>query len=76
MNQDDAIARAQRAKNGSPYLNSDQAAAYLKLSARSFRRLRKAKKGPPFRRHGRGFLYHIDDLERWSGERTNKDFEA
>lgn len=75
MDSDDDIARANRAKRGSPFLSSDQAAAYLKLSSRTFRRLRKRDKGPCFRRHGRGFLYHIDDLEAWSRDRSNQDFD-
>lgn len=75
MKSDDDIDRANRAKSGSPFLNSDQAAAYLKLSERVFRRLRKARRGPAFRRHGRGYLYHIDDLEAWSRDRRNKEFD-
>jgi hypothetical protein len=74
MDQDNDIARANRAKSGSPYLNSDQAAAYLKMSSRTFRRLRTSGKGPPFRRHNRPYLYHIDDLEAWSQDRSNQDF--
>lgn len=66
MDSDDEIARANRAKRGSPYLNTDQAAAYLKLSSRLLKRLRRAGKGPVFRRHSRFVQYHIDDLDAWS----------
>jgi hypothetical protein len=66
MDSDDDIARANRAKRGSPYLNTDQAAAYLKLSSRLLKRLRRAGKGPVFRRHSRFVQYHIDDLDSWS----------
>ena len=66
MDSDDDISRATRAKRGSPYLNTDQAAAYLKFSSRLLKRLRRAGKGPVFRRHSRFVQYHIDDLDAWS----------
>ena len=70
MDTDDEIARAGRAKRGSPFLNTDQAAAYLKLSIRQLKRLRRAGKGPVFRRHSRYVQYHIDDLDAWSSENS------
>ena len=75
MDTDDDIARASRAKRGSPFLNTDQAAAYLKLSSRLLKRLRRAGKGPVFRRHSRFVQYHIDDLEGWSRDHSDQDFE-
>ncbi|WP_157220452.1 helix-turn-helix domain-containing protein [Flavisphingomonas formosensis] len=66
MDSDDDISRANRAKRGSPYLNTDQAAAYLKISGRLLRRLRRAGKGPASRHHSRFIQYHIDDLDAWS----------
>jgi len=66
MDSDDDIARANRAKRGSPFLNTDQAAAYLKISSRLLKRLRMSGQGPVFRRHSRFVQYHIDDLEAWS----------
>ncbi len=72
---DDDIQRANRARRGSPFLNTDQAAAYLKLSARTLKRLKRAGKGPVFRRHSRFVQYHIDDLDSWSREHAGKDFE-
>lgn len=66
MDNDDDIARANRAKRGSPFLNTDQAAAYLKISSRLLKRLRVQGKGPLFRRHCRFVQYHIDDLDAWS----------
>jgi hypothetical protein len=74
MDNDDDIARANRAKRGSPFLNTDQAAAYLKISSRLLKRLRVAGEGPVFRRHSRFVQYHIDDLERWSDERAAREF--
>ena len=73
MDTDDDIARANRAKRGSPFLNTDQAAAYLKLSSRLLKRLRRDGKGPIFRRHSRFVQYHIDDLEAWSAEHSGRE---
>ena len=63
---DDEIVRAQRAKKGSPFLSTEQAAFYLGLSARKMQAMRRAGTGPAFRRHSRYVRYHIDDLEAWS----------
>lgn len=75
MDSDDEIARASRAKRGSPFLNTDQAAAYLKMSSRLLKRLRRAGKGPVFRRHSRFVQYHIDDLDQWSSEHSGKEID-
>lgn len=63
---EDEITRAARAKKGSPFLSTEQAAFYLGLSARKMQALRAAENGPPFRRHCRYIRYHIDDLDSWS----------
>lgn len=63
---DDDIARAARAKKGSPFLSTEQAGFYLGLSARKLQQMRAADNGPRFRRHSRYVRYHIDDLDRWS----------
>lgn len=63
---DDDIARAARAKKGSPFLSTEQAAFYLGLSARKLQQMRAAGTGPSFRRHSRYVRYHIDDLDTWS----------
>ena len=63
---DDDIARAARAKKGSPFLSTEQAAFYLGLSARKLQQMRAAGMGPSFRRHSRYIRYHIDDLDAWS----------
>jgi hypothetical protein len=73
MDSDDAIERANRAKRGSPFLNTDQAAAYLKVSSRLLIRLRVKGDGPLFRRHCRYVEYHIDDLDAWSVERRMRE---
>ncbi len=63
---DDEIARASRARKGSPFLNTEQAAFYLGLSARKLQLMRRTGAGPAFRRHSRYVRYHIDDLDAWS----------
>lgn len=63
---DDEDARAERARYGNPFLNSPQAAYYLRMSNRQMERLRSRGDGPCFRRHGRYVRYHIDDLDAWS----------
>jgi hypothetical protein len=72
METDDEITRANRAKRGSPFLNTDQAAAYLKISSRLLKRLRVRGEGPLFRRHSRFVQYHIDDLDAWSRDHATR----
>jgi hypothetical protein len=71
---EDEIARAARAKKGSPFLSTEQAAFYLGLSPRKLQAMRGAGVGPAFRRHSRYVRYHIEDLDAWSrmsGEASN-----
>jgi len=68
---EDDIQRAERAKRGSPYLNTAQAAHYLGISVRSMQRMRAKGEGPPPRRHARMVQYHIDDLQAWSRGRSD-----
>ncbi|SFO41727.1 helix-turn-helix domain-containing protein [Sphingomonas sp. OK281] len=75
MDSDDTIERANRAKRGSPFLNTDQAAAYLKISSRLLKRLRVKGQGPIFRRHCRFVQYHIDDLDAWSAEQATRELQ-
>lgn len=63
---DDDVARAARAKKGSPFLSTQQAGFYLGLSPRTLQQMRADGTGPSFRRHSRHVRYHIDDLEAWS----------
>ena len=63
---DDDIARAARARKGSPFLTTEQAAFYLGLSPRKLQSMRSDGSGPVFRRHLRYVRYHIDDLDSWS----------
>ncbi|MGV7120437.1 helix-turn-helix domain-containing protein [Sphingopyxis sp. 550A] len=63
--------RASAARRGSPYLNAQQAAHFLQMSARTLQRLRAKGEGPVVRRHARMVLYHIDDLLAWSRARED-----
>ncbi|RVD31902.1 DNA-binding protein, partial [Mesorhizobium sp. M4B.F.Ca.ET.019.03.1.1] len=50
---DDENERAARAKKGSPFLNTAQAAFYIGLSQRTLEKMRLKGGGPKFRKHGR-----------------------
>lgn len=63
---DDAIARAAEAKRGSPFLTTDQAAHYIGLAKQTLEKMRRERRGPPYRKHGRYVRYHIADLDAWS----------
>ncbi|HTN59956.1 MAG TPA: helix-turn-helix domain-containing protein [Devosia sp.] len=66
---DDACARAEIARKGSPFLNTAQAAHYLGISKRTLEEMRERGEGPSCRKHGRQVRYHITDVDAWS--RTN-----
>ena len=65
---EDESERAQSAKKGCPFLNTEQAAYYLGLSPRTLQRKRSKGGGPPYRRHFRFVRYHVDELDTWSRE--------
>jgi len=67
---DDEIARAAKAREGSPFLSTDQAAHYVGLSRRTLEKMRTHGGGPRFRKHGRYVRYHIEDLDGWSRRET------
>ncbi|OYX02612.1 MAG: DNA-binding protein [Caulobacter vibrioides] len=68
LDEEDAIWRADRARKGTPFLNTAQAAHYIGLTERTLELMRKEGRGPVFRRHGRFVRYHIDDLDTWSSQ--------
>ncbi|WP_298722249.1 helix-turn-helix domain-containing protein [uncultured Ferrovibrio sp.] len=75
----DLLDRAATAKQGSPFLNTAQAAFYIGLSNRTLEKMRKTGSGPRFRKHGRVVRYHIEDLDSWSRaskHRTSQDAPA
>jgi predicted DNA-binding transcriptional regulator AlpA len=55
----------------SPFLKTEEAAAFLGLSPRTLERLRFEGRGPTFRKHGRIVVYTREALDAWSaaGER-------
>ncbi len=53
----------------SPFLNTDEAAQYLRLDARTLDNMRWRRNGPRYRKHGGKVFYHLDDLKYWSGMR-------
>ena len=64
--------RAARAKKGSPFLSTAQAAHYISLSRRTLEKMRTVGGGPKYRKHGRYVRYHIDDLDAWSDSRAKR----
>lgn len=58
--------RAARARKGSPFLNTGQAAFYVGLAEKTLHKMRWQGIGPLFRKHGRIVRYHINDLDTWS----------
>jgi hypothetical protein len=67
--ENDAVARAEAARRGSPFLNTAHAAYYLGISIRTLEELNEHGEGPPFRKHGRQKRFHIVELETWSNAR-------
>jgi predicted DNA-binding transcriptional regulator AlpA len=63
---DDDADRAAKAKKGSPFLSTAQAAFFVGLSRRTLEKMRVQGFGPVYRKHGRYVRYHIADLEAWS----------
>jgi excisionase family DNA binding protein len=64
--EDDLYSRADHARKGSPFLTTEQAAAYVGLTRQTLEKMRRKARGPCFRKHGRYVRYHIADLEAWS----------
>ena len=62
-------ARAEQARNESPFLSTTQAGSYVGLSRRTLEKMRTTGNGPVYRKHGRYVRYHIADLDAWSTAR-------
>lgn len=54
---------------GTPYLSTEEAANYLRISLRVLQSYRISGEGPAYRKHGARVVYHLEDLERWSAIR-------
>lgn len=54
----------------SPFLNTEEAAQFVRLKKRTLDNMRSYGDGPAFRKHGNRVYYHIDDLNEWSSKRS------
>lgn len=50
----------------SPFLTTQEAASYLRISARTMENWRWSNDGPEYRKHGGTVVYHLDDLNAFS----------
>ncbi|MEZ5981032.1 MAG: helix-turn-helix domain-containing protein [Parvularculaceae bacterium] len=50
-------------------MSIDEAALYLRVTARALEHFRGEGGGPAYRKHGGSIVYHIHDLDRWSSLR-------
>ena len=49
-----------------PFLNTKEAAAWLRLTKNTLEKMRVQGTGPIYRKHGRYVRYHIEDLVEYS----------
>lgn len=56
----------------SPFLNTAQAAHYLRMSPKALERLRVIGGGPIYRKHGGHVVYKLSDLDEWSEQQSRK----
>lgn len=49
-----------------PFLNTKEAAAWLRLTKNTLEKMRVQGRGPVYRKHGRYVRYHIEDLVDYS----------
>ena len=49
-----------------PFLNTIEAAAWLRLTKNTLEKMRVDGRGPTYRKHGRYVRYHIEDLVQYS----------
>lgn len=69
---DDDNDHASKARKGSPFLTTAQAAHYLGLTTQTLEKMRRQGRGPRYRKHGRYVRYHIADLDAWSESSGHK----
>ncbi len=53
----------------SPFLSTDEAAAYLRISVRALEHFRINGGGPRYRKHGNKVVYPLENLNAWSKKR-------
>ena len=72
QNQKNQVNECQRTVNqtqktpDSPFLNTEEAAQFVRLAQKTLENRRSMGTGPPFRKHGNRVYYHIDELREWS----------
>jgi len=66
------MTQATNGKDGSPFLNTAEAARYLKLAQNTLEKMRSVGGGPQFRKHGRYVRYTIPELDFWSAAQTKR----
>ena len=49
-----------------PFLNTKEAAAWLRLTKNTLEKMRVQGRGPVYRKHGRYVRYHVEDLVDYS----------
>jgi Helix-turn-helix domain len=59
------VAEGERERDD-PFLNTAEAASWLRLTKNTLEKMRVQGRGPPYRKHGRYVRYHIEDLVEWS----------
>lgn len=64
--------RARARGQSTPFLSIDEAALYLRVTARALEHFRGEGGGPDYRKHGGSIVYHKLDLDRWSAMRRFK----
>ena len=55
-------------RSRSPFLTTEEAAAFLRLKKHTLENMRWQGTGPKFRKHGGRILYHRAELVKWSEE--------
>jgi hypothetical protein len=55
-----------------PFLNTKEAAAWLRLTKNTLENMRVQGTGPAYRKHGRYVRYHIEDLVDYSNASKRK----
>ena len=66
----DIQSESESSPSSSPFFDTQEAAAYLRLELRTLVNWRSRGGGPAYRKHGGRVFYHVSDLERWSREQT------
>ena len=57
--------KADDKESDKPFLNTVEAAAWLRLTKNTLEKMRVQGRGPAYRKHGRYVRYHIEDLGEW-----------